>query len=167
MKKWEEIRREENTGLTEEDIALVERKGWEKYLETVVDNIPYWEKRATLVEKAPSFMRGFVSNDDLNTDTRLFHLAIDVGAPNMRTAVQIVDDVVERLHDSANANGLSFTEYATAPIAGWPTERAVIAYHGDEKEIERIGLGEESVSDDIFGKYLVIDITTSFFVYYV
>ena len=85
----------------------------------------------------------------------------------MRTATELVDEIAERLHDSANANGLSFSEYATAPIALWPTERTVIAYHGDEKEIERIGLGEESVSDDILGKYLVIDITTSCFAYYV
>ncbi len=165
MKKWEEIKREENTGLTAEDIAVIENNGWEKYMELVVDNIPYWKRMATLVEKAPSFVRGFVWNDDLNTDTSLFHLVIDVGGPNMRTAVEVVDDVVEMLHDSANANRLSFSEYATSPIAGWPTERAVIAYHGDADTIERIGLGEESVGDDILAKYLVIDITTSYFSY--
>ena len=167
MKKWEEIKREENTGLTGEDIALIGKNGREKYMETVVDNIPYREKRATPVEKAQSFMREFVSNDDLNTDTRLFHFTIDVGAPDMRTATELVDDVVERLHDSGNANGLSFTECATAPVSLWPTERTVIAYHGDEKEIERIGVGEESVSDEVRKDYLVIDITTSCFAYYV
>ncbi len=161
MKKWEEIRKE----LAEDEITAVEKNGWEKYVELVVDRIPHWNRMATLVEKAPSFLHGFVSSDTICEDTPVFHLSIDVGGPNMRTAVELVDDVVETLHDRANDNHLSFSEYATSPIAGWPTERAVIAYHGEEAEIEKIGLALEPVSDDILRKYLVIDITTSFFSY--
>ena len=41
MKKREEIKKEENSGLTENEISLIEKNGWKKYVELVLDNIPY------------------------------------------------------------------------------------------------------------------------------
>ena len=116
----------------------------------------------TFVEEVLSFLRGFVSSDTRCKETSVFHITIDVGGPNMRAAVELVDDVVERFHDSANAVQLSFHEYAASPVDGWPTERAVIAERGDFSSIGKIGLGKEKVSDDILKYYLVIDITTSY-----
>ena len=162
MKKWEEIRREGKSGLTETEISLVGKRNWEKYVELILDNIPYWGKMFTPLEEAPSFLRGCVSFETRCTETPVFHVTIDVGGPNMRTAVKFVDDVVERLLTSANVDQLSFHEYATSPVDERPTERAVIAERGDLSLIEKTGLAKESVSDDILKDYLVIDIRASY-----
>ena len=131
MKKWEEIRREENSGLTEKEISSVGKRNWEKYVELILGNIPYRGKMFTLLEEAPSFLRGCVSSETTCSETPVFHIPIDVGGPNMCTAVELVDDVVERLLTSANSDQLSFHEYATSPVDERPTERAVIAARGD------------------------------------
>ena len=162
MKKWEEIRREENSGLTEKEISSVGKMEREKYVELILDNIPYWKRMFTPLEAAPSFLRGCVSSETRCSETSDFHVTIDVGGPNMCTAVELVDDVVERLLTSANSDQLSFHGYASSPVDERPTERAVIAERGDLSLIEKTGLTTESVSDDILKDYPVIDIRASY-----
>ena len=162
MKKWEEIRGEENSGLTEKEISSVGKRNWEKYVELILDNIPYRGKMFTPLEEAPSFLRDCVSSETRCSETSDFHITIDGGGPNMRTAVELVDDVVERLLTSANADQPSFHEYAASLVDERPTERAVIAARGDLSLIEKIGLARESVSDDILKDYPVIDIRASY-----
>ena len=162
MKKWEEIRGEENSGLTEKENSFVGKMEREKYVELILGNIPYCGKMFTLLEAAPSFLRDCVSSETRCSETSDFHITIDVGGPNMRTAVELVDDVVERLLTSANVDQLSFHGYASSPVDGWPTERAVIAERGDLSLIEKTGLAEESVSDDILKDYPVIDMRASY-----
>ena len=162
MKKWEEIRGEENSGLTEKEISSVGKRNWEKYVELILDNIPYRGKMFTHLEEAPSFLCGFVSSETRCTETPVFHITIDGGGPNMRTAVELVDDVVERLLTSANVDQLSFHEYASSPVDERPTERAVIAERGGLSLIEKTGLEKESVSDDILKDYPVIIIRASY-----
>ena len=161
MKKWKEIRREENSGLTEKEISSVGKMEREKYVEFILDNIPYRGKMFTLLEETPSFLRGCVSSETGYTETPAFHITIDVGGPDMRTAVEFVNDVVERLHDSAKSDQLSFHEYTTSPVDERPTERAVIAEGGDLSLIEKKGPAKESVSDDTLKDYIVIDIRAS------
>ncbi len=131
-------------------------------MELILGNIPYRGKMFTLLEEAPSFLRGCVSSETRYPETPVFHISIDVGGPNMRTAVELVDDVVERLLTSANSDQLSFHEYAASLVDERPTERAVIAERGDLSLIEKTGLAEESVSDDILKDYPVIDIRASY-----
>ena len=162
MKKWKEIRREGNSGLTEKEISSVGKMEREKYVELILDNIPYCGKMFTLLEEAPSFLRDCVSSERRCSETPVFHISIDVGGPNMCTAVELVDDVVERLLTSANFDQLSFHGYASSPVDERPTERAVIAARGDLSLIEKTGLAKESVSDDILKDYPVIDIRASY-----